>query len=123
MASRITYPIGVSTPGTVAIEGSWQCNGVGAPLLPRGTGFAVARTGVGEFTVTFDRPYLDFIRFDKDLALNAVTDHQAQLGPYVAAARTLIVNTVDMGAAAVVDVAAHANNRCGFEAVFKNVAY
>jgi len=123
MSSRITFPIGVATPGTVSVEGSWQCNAAGALSNVMGNGFTVARTGVGEHTVTFDKAYLGYIRFGAHLALNAVDNHKAQVGAYDPVARTLIINTVDMAAGVVADEASHANNRVNLECVFKNVSY
>lgn len=46
------------------IAGSFIPNGTGAISTTYGTGFTVARADVGEYTVTLDEPFADFVYLD-----------------------------------------------------------
>ncbi|HEY5961561.1 MAG TPA: hypothetical protein VIV60_33610 [Polyangiaceae bacterium] len=106
--------------GYTVIKGSFAPNGASALVAANtyGTGFTVARQGVGVFRLTLAEPKL-FKLYSKsvDLQLNALADTDVMFGPFVAAtataAATLDILVKTAGVAA--DIAANANNRIDFE--------
>lgn len=103
----------------IDIDGSFAPAGTGAVTAPKGAGFTVARTDVGEFTVTFESKYVDLVKCGAWLQLAAAADHGAQCGAYDASAGTLIIRT-QVGATET-DVAANANNRVNFSCTFSDM--
>lgn len=106
--------------GVTIIAGSFAPAGAGAVTDQKGRGFTVARTSAGLFTITFTGRFGDFIAFIPGLQLAAGDDKFVQMGTYTAASRTLTLRVWDVSVPAETDVAANANNRINFIAVFKN---
>jgi hypothetical protein len=106
----------------VAVHGSWAPAGAGAITSVKGKGFTAARTGVGEVTVTFDDEYPDLVAEFACGRFASASGVGAQTGTYNASNKTLIVRTVTMSTGAAVDVAADANNRVSFQAIFRNTS-
>jgi uncharacterized membrane protein (DUF4010 family) len=102
----------------IEIAGSFAPNAAGAVdnTVNEGIGFQVARTGVGQFTITFKEKFIGLIAFLAMLQLNALADSDVQLGAYSQANKTVIINVKTAGVAA--DIAANANNRIHFVAKF-----
>lgn len=99
-------------PDAYDIPGSFGTNGLLAPLLARGKAFTVARTGVGEFTVTLkDRiPAIDAVMATAQCVVAG--DFQVEVGEVDLTARTIILRTLQGGIA--FDPVADANNRVNF---------
>lgn len=104
----------VKTPefGTLMIAGSFAPAGTGAVTAVRGSGFSVARTGVGEYTITLDEQVNEIVAANATLQMNAATDLNAQFMTYTAASRTFILNA--LAGATPTEIAANANNRVSF---------
>lgn len=103
----------------VEIAGSFAPAGTGAPTTARGVGYTVARTNVGEFTLTFVNAYPELVSREAHLSLATPDDKVAMCGVYTAASKTLVINIWDISGAALADVAADANNLVNFRVVFK----
>jgi hypothetical protein len=86
------------------ISGNWTVvGGVGAVDVVTGNGFAVARTALGVYTITFTDAFSDLITAHANVACitAANLDLVAQLGPFTpgaAGAATLIVRAKAIGA-------------------------
>jgi len=118
-----TYPAKTLEPGMVYIMGSFAPNGSSAVSAAsnKGSGFTVARTSTGLFTITFESIYPGYRSFTASLQLASGDDKFCQIGAYVAASKTLQIRVWDVSGAAVADVAADANNRINFCAVFDSM--
>jgi len=57
MAGRIFYGTQSLQPELKIMPGSFTTNGASDPTVTTGTGFSVARSGTGKWTVTFDDTY------------------------------------------------------------------
>jgi hypothetical protein len=113
----------VQNPGEVVISGSFAPNGSSAvdAASNRGTGFSVARTSTGLFTVTLQDSFLALNKGDAHLQLASGDDKIAQLGSIdVVTAKTVQIRVWDISGAAVADVAADENNRIHFELRLRN---
>lgn len=119
MLNGSKWPLMAIHPSLVAILGSFAPNGAGAVdnTSNQGTGFTVARTGVGVFEITFNDKTGDLVAPIAGLQLNALANTDIQFGAYDKATRKLIVRVKTAGVAA--DIAANANNRIAFLAAFK----
>lgn len=106
--------------GLFYIKGSFAPNGSSAidATQNRGYGWTVARTSTGLFTITFDSVYPALRAFTANLQLASADDKFCQVGTYTAASKTLEIRVYDISGTAVADVAADANNRINFCAVF-----
>ena len=122
MASRMFKQIQTLGHGIVVIAGSFAPNGTGAVAATsnKGMGWTVARTSTGLFTITFADEYVDMHSATATLQLATGSDKYIQIGTYTAASKTLEIRVWDESDAAVVDVAADANNRVNFIVFFKN---
>ena len=105
------------------VTGSWTTNGNEAPGVlastrVKGFGFTVAYISQGLYRITFANSYLALQSGVPHLQSASAADDFAQLGPYVAADRTLDVRIVDDGGAVVDPPAAAANNAVHFMCVF-----
>ena len=127
--SLILQDIMAEGRGRVVVEGSFAPNGSSAvsSASNKGVGWSVARTSAGLFTITFDGEYkynqLD--SFTAFLQLATGDDKYAQGGTYTAptstANGTMTVRVWDASGAAETDVAADANNRINFVAIFRKM--
>jgi len=108
----------------VVIAGSFAPNGSSAVSAAsnKGTGFTVARTSAGLFTITFTESYPDLLSAVATLQLASADDKYVQVGTYTAATKALQIRVFDASDAAVADVDANANNRINFVCVFENTA-
>lgn len=103
------------------VEGSFAPQGTGAPITVRGTGFTVARSGVGVFVLTFAEIYTEMPKFVSKPQLAAFADTDTVEGPFaqgsgaVLTTQTIFVKTAGVAA----DIAANANNRVNFSATFR----
>lgn len=104
----------------VHVAGSFAPDSGNDPTDVKGTGFTVAWTSTGLYTITFNDLYNDLESFQVSLQLASGDDKIVQSGTYTAASKTMTVRVWDIGAAAVADITANANNRINFTAVFKN---
>ncbi len=97
------------------IAGSFAPAAAGAVTDVFGSGFTVARTGVGSYTVTLAEKWLRLLSHSLSLQMVALVASDLQLG---AAA---IRDDLGIGHAAVaLEIAADANNRVHFEFVMSN---
>jgi len=78
MANRIFFDTQSLQPELKILAGSFTCNGTSDPTTTTGTGFTVARSGTGKWTVTFDDTYPGILsvmtnfELDSDAASNIV---------------------------------------------------
>lgn len=100
------------------IMGSFAPDTANPPTALKGSGFTVAYTSTGTYTVTFANSYGDLVSATATLQLASADDKFAQVGTYTAADRTLVLRVLDASGAAVAEVAADANNRVNFLCVF-----
>ena len=115
-----TFPIESVNRGEVEISGSFATkNGGGTVITIYGTGFAVAYTGAGVYTVTFTKAFPTFLGAQAQLQLNTVDNWACQVKSF--AAKVLTIRMVDGTTGAEVDLADNANNRINFSAKFLNV--
>ena len=105
------------------IAGSFLPAGVGAPTGVIGAGFTVARTGVGQYTVTLAEKWLRLLSANATLQLAALTASGIQLGATdVSGAKTVVLNVwgpsgAGATGAVALEVAADPNNRVHFKFV------
>lgn len=102
------------------IAGSFAPAGTGAVTAVKGKGFSVARTDVGEFTVTLENKYVNLIAGIADIQLATAGDAFMQIGAYDADAKTLVLNAWDISGTALADISANANNRINFKLYLQN---
>lgn len=106
----------------VSVVVSYAPNGVldPDPLSNKGNGFSVVRAGgAGLWDVTFDEAYAEFLGPGGwSIALNAPADLKLQFGAWDPVLRKLRV--VCLAVAVATDIAANANNRITFTALFRN---
>jgi hypothetical protein len=122
MSSRIFHDLMVHGPRRIMVEGSWAPNAGNAidATSVKGKGFSVVWTSTGLFTITFQDAFVDLESFTCTLQLAAGDDMIIQAGTWTAASKTMTVRVWNIAGAAVADVAADANNRIHFQAVFKD---
>jgi len=93
----------------------------------RGEGFTVARTGAtgtGEYTITFDRGWLDAQLLEVNAAVQlpdaeaTLPQAQIRIGLYSSSAKTLVLTTYDPNAPAVIDLIYAADRYIHFNAKF-----
>ena len=122
MADLGFWPVRSRQPETIVIHGSFAPNGSSAVSAAsnRGTGWSVARTGTGEFTITFSAAYPELQSFNASLQLATPDDKFPIPGVYSSSAKTITVTVWDISGAAATDVAADANTRINFVATFRN---
>lgn len=101
------------------VAGSFAPDTANPVTAVRGSGFTVARTAQGVFTLTLSNTYAELTSATATVQLAAAGARYAQVGAYVAGSRTLVIRTVD-GAGAEQDIAADANNRVNFTLVFND---
>lgn len=97
--------------GLVILPGSFATNGSSSPAAASnlGTGFTVARTGTGVYTVTLSDRYTSAVAILTSRH-GAIDDVKAST--YTASTRVFTITTLVSGSAA--DVAANAANRVSF---------
>lgn len=126
MAAHNWQEIKALSPGLIVIGGSFAPNGASAVSATsrKGMGWSVARTGTGQFTITFNDKFVDLVSAIATLQLNAAAASVVQVGAWDSSAKTLILTvlTESAGALAAADVAANANNRIHFEVKFSNTS-
>jgi len=120
MANRLFQQFqGTLDKGVVHIQGSFAPAGTGAPTAVLGTGFSVARTSAGLFTITLQDAYRSLLAGDIMIQMASATDLAGQLGVVdVASAKTVQVRV--LAAATPTDISANANNRVHFCLILKN---
>ena len=101
------------------IIGSFAPAGTGSPTAAKGDGWSAVRSEAGVFLVTFSHNYQDLIAGGASVQVVQASDIDlyAQLGTYDPSASTLGIRLKQAGADA--DLAANANNRVHFWALFK----
>jgi hypothetical protein len=129
--ARINYPVKSPQRELSCVAGSFAPNGSSAVAATsnRGTGFTVARTGTGQFTVTFTAEhYYQLVSATATLQLASAADTFLVVGTYTAptatANGTLVITAMDNSAGTIsaADVSANANNRINFVCFFKDSA-
>lgn len=123
MAGRIWRDPQAKNIGTVMVGGSFAPNGASAidNTLNQGSGWSVARTGTGQYTITLQDSYVNVYAANASLQLSAPDDKSMQWGAIdVVNAKTLVLTVWDNSAAAPADVAANASNRVHFMIHMKN---
>ena len=121
MAAKIFFDVQALNPHVKIVCGSFAPNGSSAvdSASNEGTGWSVARSGTGSFTVTLDAKYPALLSGQCSIALNAVADSKVQFGAIdVASAKTVVINVITTASAA--DIAANANNRIHFCLFLRN---
>ncbi len=108
------------------IAGSFAPAAAGAVTDVFGSGFTVARTGVGSYTVTLAEKWLRLLSHSLSLQMVALVASDLQLGATdVSGAKTIVINNwgptaAGNTAAVALEIAADANNRVHFEFVMSN---
>ncbi len=122
MANRMTNEVRALHQDFVLVAGSFAPNGSSAVAASsrKGRGFSVARTDVGEFTLTLSDKYPNLISAVATLQQATAGDQFLQVGEYDEDAKTIVITAIDASGAAAADVAADANNRVNFVLVFQN---
>lgn len=113
MASKIFREIQTLQRGVKILQGSFRPNGTSAVdnTLNKGKGFTVARTGVGDFTITLDDAWNHLVAAQVALMLAAAADSVVILGP--ADVTTATGGTVELfvlTAGSSADIASDADN-------------
>jgi hypothetical protein len=129
MAGRIFYGTQALQPELKIIAGTFKPN-AGSAIdndANVGTGFTVARTGTGQYTVTLDDGYPGLISAQATAALNAAaaTFMQITSAPDVTTAKTIVftaLTTSSTAAPVATDIAAHANNHVHFVLFLRNTS-
>lgn len=116
MAHRIRNPLWTRKRNQSVIKGSWQANGASEVSLIQGTGFAVTRSGTGEYTITFDNAFPEMVSANCTAQNGGAVSRTGQIGTFTPSAKTLIVRIIDF-AGSVQDMV---NNRVNFRAVMFN---
>ena len=126
MASRRFDAVKTQGLQRVRIGGSFRPAGTGAPTNIVGQGFAVARTGVGAYDITFDD---SFVALDECQACAREKDGNAvtvTFGTWTKGTRVLQLNVFkddgSSGVPAANDLAADPDNVINFSAVFRNTS-
>ena len=95
--------------GIVEVCGNVTIGAAGAVDVTTGTGFSIAHTTTGVYTITLDDQYQAFIAGNCNVQFYTTTstnfDLTAQFGLYVAADRTLVIRIWDHSGAALADPA------------------
>lgn len=107
--------------GRVVISGSFRPNGSSAidNTLNTGSGFTVAYTSTGLYTITLADSYVALVSANATFAMNAATDVVPQWGAIdVVTAKTLVLRS--LAGSSVTDIASNANNRVHFTLVLRN---
>lgn len=120
MSSKHPYNVQGVTRAVVEVSGSFAPDTADPPTDVRGDGFSVVRTSTGLFTLTLDKVFPVCISAVPGLQLAAADDKHVQIGVVDLAAKTVQIRIMDVGGAAVADIAANANNRINFTLKFKN---
>jgi hypothetical protein len=122
MANRLFQQFsGTLDKGVVYVQGSFAPDTANAPTTVRGSGFSVARTSTGLFTITLQDKYVSLLSAQVSLQLATGDDKMLQLGAIdVISARTIQIRVWDISGGAVADIAANANNRINFLLLLKN---
>lgn len=122
MSSRIFHDLMIHGPRRIMVEGSFAPNGSSAisAASNKGLGWSVAYTSTGLYTLTFQDSFVDLESITVSLQLASGDDKALQLGTWTASAKTLEIRCWDTSAAAVADIAADANNRINFQAIFRD---
>lgn len=120
MADRNFDFLQILGKGRKVISGSFLPNGASAITAdPLWAGFSVARTGVGQYTITLTDSYLAIVSYRADLQLNAVADLKLQWGAIdVVTAKTLVLTA--LAVATPTEIASNANNRISFTLILRN---
>jgi hypothetical protein len=108
--------------GYTVVAGSFAPNGSSAIAATsnKGTGWSVARTSAGLYTLTFTNVGYELVTALTSLQLATKDDKLLQIGAYDAAAKTLLIRVWDISGGDVADVDANANNRVHFLCVFRS---
>ena len=124
MSTRYKKSLRTLNSGVVIVAGSFAPNGSSAISASSrlGRGFSVARTSAGLFTITFSDKYNQLLSFVSSLQEATAGDQVLVNGVYTAASKTITITNWDISDAAAADIAANANNRIHFVAVFQDSA-
>ncbi len=119
-AARDLSPIRTINKDLIIIAGSFAPNGSSAisAASKKGRGWTVAYTSTGLYTITFGNVFPHLISFVPGLQHPTAVDLTIQAGVYTAASKTITVTT--LAVATPTDVAADANARIHFIAIFAN---
>lgn len=126
MASRAFDLVKTLGKGYVILSGRFRPNGNGTidNTLNKGRGWTVARTGVGEYTVTLQDGYVDAIAIVPGVQVNALLKGCVQLtgAVDVTTAKTFKIQYQEesAGALAAAEIASNANNWVHFTAILRN---
>lgn len=112
--------------GLAFIAGAFRPNAAGAidNTLNKGRGWSVARTGVGEYTVTLEDSYPGHIAITPAVQVNTLLKSCVQLtgAVDVTTAKTFKIQYQEetAGALAAAEIASNANNWVHFQALLRN---
>lgn len=120
MSTRYKYPVQGHHERQTDVVGSFAPNGSSAVDADsrKGRGWSVARTDVGEFTITLAEKYDTLIADLVSIRLASPGNTIVQTGPYDSSAGTIVIQVLTAGVAA--DVSANANNKISFKLVFQD---
>ena len=121
MANSNGYNLTHKAGSRFVISGSFAPNGASAISSSSvlGAGFTVARSGVGEYTITLNDSWVAVDSATATLQMAAATDLLLQWGAIdVVTAKTLVLRA--QAGATPTEIAANAANRVHFELVLRN---
>lgn len=108
------------------LSGSWATNGTSNPVATtvKGTGYTVARTGVGTYQIQTTEPFTDVIAWDANINLGTPSDYTIvgtqPVQVTVGTSKRWQYNLTIFSGAAAADLAAAAGNAVSFFLVFQH---
>lgn len=108
----------------VIIEGRFKPNGSSAldTTVIEGSGYTVAYTSTGLYTVTLDKVYAGLICAMACLQLTTGADQKVEIGVVTLASKTIQIRVWDISGTAVADIAAAAGNWISFYFSLRDVS-
>jgi hypothetical protein len=112
------------TPGLRLLSGSFAVNGSSAPVAAgiKGTGFTVARSGTGVYTITLTAPIVDVVALHVSRTEATAGTFLVSATAYESASRTFTITTTTPAAQDTAsNVAADTSNRISFILTVKTI--
>lgn len=104
MADKIFYDVQALQPNLKTVAGSFTTAGSSDPSVTTGTGYTVAHTSTGKWTVTLGDKYPGILSGSVTIQSSAAADLIVQLGDIdTTSAKTVVIFLWDISAAAVAD--------------------
>lgn len=118
------HPVHGYSPGYAVIAGSFATNGSSAPASTSviGTGFSVARSNTGLYTVTLTVPVVDVVSMNVSRTESTAGTFLVSPTSYVSASRTFTIRTTTPAAPDTAsNVAAATHNKIHFTLIVKTI--